>query len=39
MIYDNVFTAKFISRPNRFIAEVDIDGKTETVHVKKHRAV
>ncbi len=34
MKYDNVIKGKFISRPNRFIAKVDIDGKEETVHVK-----
>ena len=25
---------KFLSRPNRFIAHVEVDGKKETVHVK-----
>lgn len=34
MKYKKVITGKFISRPNRFIAYVDIEGKTETVHVK-----
>ena len=34
MNYKNVTKAKFIKRPNRFIAEVEIDGKTEIVHVK-----
>lgn len=34
MKYENVIKGKFISRPNRFIATVEIDGKTETVHVK-----
>lgn len=34
MKYKNIITAKFISRPNRFIAVVEIDGKKETVHVK-----
>lgn len=34
MKYSKVRTAKFVSRPNRFIAYVDIDGKTEKVHVK-----
>lgn len=34
MKYTNIVNAKFISRPNRFIAEVDIDGKRESVHVK-----
>lgn len=34
MIYKNIITGHFIDRPNRFIAHVEIDGKTETVHVK-----
>ncbi|MDR0920689.1 MAG: DNA/RNA nuclease SfsA, partial [Oscillospiraceae bacterium] len=34
MKYNNTQTAVFLSRPNRFIAEVLIDGKTEIVHVK-----
>lgn len=34
MNYQNIFKGKFISRPNRFIAEVEIDGVIETVHVK-----
>lgn len=34
MKYKKVITGRFISRPNRFIAYVEIDGKTETVHVK-----
>ena len=34
MVYDNVTGAVFIKRPNRFIAEVNIDGRRETVHVK-----
>ena len=34
MKYKNVIPAKFIDRPNRFIAHVEIDGKIETVHVK-----
>ena len=34
MKYNNVVKGKFISRPNRFIAFVDIDGSNETVHVK-----
>ena len=34
MIYDNVTEAKFIRRPNRFIAEVEIGGHKEIVHVK-----
>lgn len=34
MIYDNIYKGKFISRPNRFIANVEIMGKKEVVHVK-----
>ena len=34
MKYDNICKGKFIERPNRFIAVVEIDGKTETAHVK-----
>lgn len=34
MIYKNVITGRFLNRPNRFIAQVEIDGHTETVHVK-----
>lgn len=34
MVYDNILPAVFISRPNRFIAEVAVNGKTEICHVK-----
>ncbi len=34
MIYKDIKKAKFISRPNRFIANIEIDGKTEICHVK-----
>ncbi len=34
MKYDNIKEAIFLSRPNRFIAEVITEGKKETVHVK-----
>ncbi len=34
MKYKNIISGKFIKRPNRFIAEVEIEGKTEIVHVK-----
>lgn len=34
MRYNNIFKGTFISRPNRFIANVEINGKIETVHVK-----
>ena len=34
MKYNNTVKGIFIERPNRFIAKVDIEGKSETVHVK-----
>lgn len=34
MMYKNTVTGKFLNRPNRFIANIDIDGKTEVCHVK-----
>lgn len=34
MKYSNVVEARFINRPNRFIAHVELDGQIETVHVK-----
>ncbi|MCR5580740.1 MAG: DNA/RNA nuclease SfsA [Pseudobutyrivibrio sp.] len=34
MKYNNITKAVFINRPNRFIAEVEVDGHKETVHVK-----
>ena len=34
MVYDNVTQAVFVNRPNRFIAEVNVDGRMEIVHVK-----
>lgn len=34
MKYENIVTGKFVERPNRFIAMVDIEGKTEKCHVK-----
>lgn len=34
MVYKNIRDAKFISRPNRFIANIEIDGKVEIAHVK-----
>ncbi len=34
MNYKNIISGKFVNRPNRFIAEVEINGKTEVVHVK-----
>ncbi len=32
--YDNITKAVFVNRPNRFIAEVELGGQIETVHVK-----
>lgn len=32
--YSNITTGIFINRPNRFIANVEINGKSELVHVK-----
>jgi sugar fermentation stimulation protein A len=34
MKYENIIQGKFISRPNRFIAHVEIQGKNEIAHVK-----
>lgn len=34
MKYNKITEGRFISRPNRFIAEVEIEGKREIVHVK-----
>ena len=34
MKYERITKGKFIDRPNRFIAHAEIQGKTETVHVK-----
>ena len=34
MKYRNVVIGKFIDRPNRFIAHVEYEGKSVTVHVK-----
>ena len=34
MRYNKTAAARFISRPNRFIAQVDVNGRIETVHVK-----
>ena len=32
--YENMVPGRFLSRPNRFIANVEIDGQAQTVHVK-----
>ena len=34
MQYQQVKRGLFLARPNRFIAQVELDGQTETVHVK-----
>lgn len=34
MIYSRMIPGKFLARPNRFIAHVEIGGQTEVVHVK-----
>lgn len=34
MKYGNIDKGQFLSRPNRFIAYVDINGQREKVHVK-----
>lgn len=34
MKYKNIKYAKFIDRPNRFVANVELDGRVETVHIK-----
>lgn len=34
MIYENIRPGRFISRPNRFIAHVEVDGQVEICHVK-----
>ena len=34
MKYENITKALFLNRPNRFIAEVELDGHKEIVHVK-----
>ncbi|MBO5339976.1 MAG: DNA/RNA nuclease SfsA [Oscillospiraceae bacterium] len=34
MRYKNIIRGKFLDRPNRFIAHVEIDGQQQTVHVK-----
>ena len=34
MRYTNIMAGKFLARPNRFIAHVEIAGREEIVHVK-----
>jgi len=33
-MYRKIAEARFLSRPNRFIAQVEFNGQIETVHVK-----
>ena len=35
MKYQNIRVGHFISRPNRFIAKIEIEGAEETVHVDR----
>ena len=34
MNYAQVLPARFLARPNRFVAQVEVEGRIETVHVK-----
>ncbi len=34
MYYENMVSGRFLQRPNRFVAHVEIDGKTQVCHVK-----
>jgi sugar fermentation stimulation protein A len=34
LIYENILAAKFLSRPNRFVANIEIDGEKHVCHVK-----
>lgn len=34
LLYSHAHPARFLARPNRFIAEVELDGRRERVHVK-----
>ena len=34
MRYEHIKTGRFISRPNRFVAQVELSGRTEVCHVK-----
>ena len=34
MKYENITKATFLARPNRFVAEVELEGRKEIVHVK-----
>lgn len=34
MQYRTIVSGRFVDRPNRFVAHVEIDGAVQTVHVK-----
>ena len=34
MTYKNILSGRFVERPNRFIAHIEIDGRVEVCHVK-----
>ena len=34
MLYENMVPGKFLARPNRFVAHVEIEGQMHIVHVK-----
>ncbi len=34
MIYERIHPARFLARPNRFIAQIELDGKEQLCHVK-----
>lgn len=34
MRYPNIHEARFVERPNRFVARCEMDGEVLTVHVK-----
>lgn len=34
MTYENIFPATFLSRPNRFVAEIELEGRRDICHVK-----
>lgn len=36
MRYDNIHKGKFLSRPNRFIANVEIDGQSRGLPCEKY---
>ncbi len=34
MTYQNILSGRFVERPNRFIAHIEVDGRVEVCHVK-----